>query len=136
MQMIITNYFQAHFFPKESKRKSPIFGQKHGFNLLKKCQCGDYVKYKICSLGQSSNTTSRPILSKKKQGENVQFLTKIVGFKKIHHGDHIKSIFFSLGKLVLQPDDHQTLFLGLYCPNTNKQEISNFFDQNDWLFLY
>ena len=103
---------------------------------MKKCQCGDYVKYKICSLGQSSNTTSRPILSKKKQGENVQFLTKIVGFKKIHHGDHIKSIFFSLGKLVLQPDDHQTLFLGLYCPNTNKQEISNFFDQNDWLFLY
>ena len=56
----------------------------------------------------------------------MQFLTKIMGFKKIHHGDHIKSIFFSLGKLVLQPDDHQTLFLGLYCPNTNKQEISNF----------
>ena len=134
--MIIRNCVQDLFFPKESKTKSPIFGQKHGFNPLKKCQCGDYVKYKICSLGQSSNTTSRPILSKKKQGENVQFLTKIVGFKKIHHGDHIKSIFFSLGKLVLQPDDHQTLFLGLYCPNTNKQEISNFFDQNDWLFLY
>ena len=25
----------------------------------------------------------------------------------------------------------KVLFLGLYCPNTNKQEISNFFDQND-----
>ena len=59
-------------------------------------------------------------------------------FKKIHHGDHVKSmlfIFYSVGKLVLQQDDYQA-FLGLSCPKTNKKEISNFFDQNHWLHLY
>ena len=51
MQMIIGNCFWAHFVPKQTKTKFPIFAQKHGFNQLKKmsiwrlCKLHNFVVY-------------------------------------------------------------------------------------------
>ena len=40
--------------------------------------------------------------------------------------------FYSLGRLIFL-NSHQILFQGLFCPETNKGEISFFFDQNHGL---
>ena len=74
-------------------------------------------------LSDHQNITSRPILSKNKQRESFHFLTKNHGLttlEKSLHGNYVKSIFYSLGGLGFQRDDHDTLFLGLLCEKKRK----------------
>ena len=77
---------------------------------------------------------SKFILCENKQRGNLQLLKKIIGFplEKSHYGDFVKSIFFSLERLVFLLDGEQTLFQGPFCFKTNKEENSIFWP-NLWV---
>ena len=74
---------------------------------------------------------SKFILCENKQRGNLQLLKKIIGFpwEKSQYGDFVKSIFFSLERLVFLLDGQQTLFQGPFCFKQTKRKIP-FFDLN------
>ena len=50
----------------------------------------------------------------------------LIHLQKSQYSDFVKYIFLQSRKAFFSLNDHQTLFQGLFCPETNKDEIFNF----------
>ena len=87
---LVLEYHKTHFRGlyclKKKMEKLPIFEQNHGLNPLEKCQFFDFFNF-LFLLPRNAffrsriswNTFSWPILSKKKNWKNDQFLSKTMG---------------------------------------------------------
>ena len=121
------------FVRKRTKSKFSIFDKNHGLTPFKKLSV--WQLFKITKFGlegagfptrRSLNIFSGPFCPKAKR-KFPNFDENLTLWKNFNnYGNYLKLIFLWSRRACVLLDDHQTLFLGLICPNTKKWKISNF----------
>ena len=129
------------FVQKRTKSKFSIFDKNHGLTPFKKLSV--WQLFKITKFGlegagfptrRSLNIFSGPFCPKAKR-KFPNFDKNLTLWKNFNnYGNYLKLIFLWSRRACVLLDDHQTLFLGLICPNTKKWKISNF-GPNSWVNL-
>ena len=126
------------FVQKRTKSKFSIFDKNHGLTPFKKISV--WQLFKITKFGlegacfptrRSLNIFSGPFCPKAKR-KFPNFDENLTLWKNFNnYGNYLKLIFLWSRRACVLLDDHQTLFLGLICPNAKKWKISNF-GPNSW----